>query len=1702
MTTKDIMKKSYWKVLTCLCFIMAAAVGNVWAVSENKLHRLVQKDGWYEIYSGTDLRDFAIVVNNGEDRAKARLCADIDMAGIMLADMGSEPRPYRGVFDGQGHVISNLNINRGMDRVGLFNCVGDGFTLRNVTLSKTCRINGLAFVGLVGAVVGDGSVTLSHVGNEGVVMAANQNAGGLVGCVFSGNMRCHIDNSYVSGLVKGGLESGAISGWLSVDPQLENCYSSATVSGTEGDKTFYRYSSAGRCKDCYETLGKGRQDLTTKVDASQLATGELTLRLNKQSTSQDVAWRQNLGEDRHPVLLPSHDVVLAINPNISFDASPLLHGIIINEIQAANVDQFVDPSFNYGGWVELYNPANTYVELDGVYVTDDPENPRKFLLPDFYGDIPAHGYCNIWFDHNAAEGEYGPEAYKQVDFKLDVEGGTIYFYDAKGELIASQSYPPAVARCSYARRSVDGDEWGMTSHPTPQASNAGVEFASERLAAPQVSKDGCVFDSPFSFTVDVPRGATLRYTTDCSTPTLTNGKTSTTRRFSVDAKTTIYRFCLFQDGKLPSEVVTRSFIYRDRTYNLPIISVTTDDANLFGDSLGVYVNGVNGVPGRGVGKSNINMDWERPVNFEYLLPDGTTAINQEASFHVAGGWNRHIYPQRSFKLKAAKQYELKNSFDYSFFEGKPYNKYKMLLVRNGGNDTGSGRCQDAIIQELFQSSGMYLDGQAWQPVQVLFNGGKFYAMMNLREASNKYFASSNYGYDTDEVDVMELVSGSGLTPLSGDMVAFEKLHELTTRVNEPGVYEQIKEMLDIDECANYMAAECYLGSWDWLTANNNTKVFRSRNDGRFHFVMYDVESAVDNSYVGMWNDLRNNRNIVLSFFNNLCRNEHFLRQFVDAYCLVDGSVFARERVDKMVERVKTMIAPALANEGLSPNESANRIYNIINTRGERMQCMHNYFNLGSHTNFAFSSNVPDASIMLNGVPVPTGRFEGRLYTPFELVATAPQGYRFIGWRLGGDVLKSTFFNAGSQWSYYDGGAPAGDWKQTDYAASNWKQGKTPIGYSTKRNDCVTVTQSYLSAYYFRKDVILDAKQMDDMLYLELDCTVDDGFVIYVNGVEAHRYLMPEGVVDHNTMATTYTSGDPDKVSVTLDKSLFHTGRNTLAVEVHNNILESSDIHWNASLQIVKSNSSNTSTSPKLVVNSNPDFTQVEAIFEKKAEIASTPILVNEVSAKNEIYVSDHFKKDDWFELYNQTDEDIDVAGMYLSDKASNWQKYCVPATEGVNTIVPAHGTLVVWADGREAINQLHVPFKLNNSDGSQVTISAADGSWSNTLQYREHDSSTTYGRYPDGGNASYCMTRPTIDLPNYLCTFDYDVFDVGEDMKSSTLLMALSKGWNWMSHNLSEAVPVGVFERNASLIRSQREENRTDPVTGWNGSLRYLMPALGYKLQAIVDHEVELQGDAYPVDERSQNLVTGWNWIGAPLAASTNLTLALANYKAGDGDEVVGQEGFAVFEEGEWHGSLQSFTPGAAYMFKANKSQSFLWNVLTRRTSRRKFVAPVADVPDGPWRPDMHAYPEVMTLVVRLDAADVLESTEGVIVGAFCGEECRGVAAIEGGVCFLTVYGEGGENISFRVLTNDMDEYDADQSLSFTSLALHGSMSEPYTLTINEATPVPSVALADKVVSVMYYTLDGKRLSAPSRQGITLVRTIYADGRVVTRKQL
>ena len=1076
-----------------------------------------------------------------------------------------------------------------------------------------------------------------------------------------------------------------------------------------------------------------------------------------------------------------------------YDPDADLSKLLINEIQVGNIDQYIDYSYNYGAWAEFYNPTAENIQLDGLYVSDDIIEPTKFQLPTGTGVVKAGDFKVIYFDHNSADGTFGDTAYKQVRFKLDSDGGTLYLFDTDGSLLASADYPELITRCSWARMKDGSKEWGWTGEPSPAASNNNSDFAEFRLEAPYIDTDSRLFTAPLTVHVSIPEGTTLRYTKDGTTPSYTNGSTSEDGIFEITS-TTVLRFGLFQQGMLPSQVVTRSYIYRNHDYYLPVISIATNPKNLYDGKIGVYTDGTNGVSGRNHGASNINMDWERPVNFEYITPDGEMAVNQEAEFVISGGWSRHYAPS-SFKIKGTSRYEGKKAIDYyPFFRYKPYNKFRQIMIRNGGNDNNSqahGRVRDAITQQVLMSSGFYCDCQDYQPVHVFFNG-RYLAQLNLREPNNRYHGYANYGYDDDEMDAFEY--SNGYFQMAGTKDAFNRWKNLAQRCSSQNTYEELKQLVDIDEVTNFFAAISYIGCSDWICNNNNVKGYRVLPDGKFRLTLHDQDWGWSNNNGVQLLD-GNYGNELLAIYNNMKRNSaDFQRRFIDAYCILSGSVFTKNRCLAIGDSICRLVEPALAWENKAPWTSYNEQKSGMagqTSRTTRMNSLKSAYGLGSGMAVKFSANVPRAAFLINGQPVPGAAFDGTLFAPVTLEVSAPAGYNFVGWsKTGNSTVKD--IKKGDSWNYWDQGSLDGtDWKTG--SVSNWPEGPSPLGYG--KNSIVTTinyggdsSQKY-PTYYFRKNLIIDSEP-SNIASLTLNFTADDGFVVYINGTEACRYLLPDGEITFETYATTYAPDNPDSGSFDLPVNLFRKGENIIAVEVHNNVPGSTDIYWDAEISYnVTSGTAIVSRERTLRLDTDED-TQIQAVFKPLQQeclvaAGSPPVVVNEVSAGNTVAANEYGKRNDWIELYNTTDQDIDLEGMFLTNDPAEPEKYQITkapiwgngqwsAVSGQSTIIPAHGYYIVWADKLDPLRQLHAAFKLANDEEQSVTITAADHSWSDCLTYWTHNGDESVGRYPDGGKRIYRMTRPTIHATNTLTSYSEWLCGIDENFDEETYLDAIT----------------------------------------------------------------------------------------------------------------------------------------------------------------------------------------------------------------------------------------------------------------------------------------------------------------------------------------
>ncbi len=145
--------------------------------------------------------------------AHFRQIADLDMDGYGDEEAGWLPighfrgwldfEPFTGSYDGNGHTIANLTIDRaGSENVGLFGYVDEGAVIVNVTLAGVDVRGGRSTGALVGYNA-DGSITGNHAAGR---VFGTQDIGGLVGSNIGTVERCRADVDVAgSGMSVGGL---------------------------------------------------------------------------------------------------------------------------------------------------------------------------------------------------------------------------------------------------------------------------------------------------------------------------------------------------------------------------------------------------------------------------------------------------------------------------------------------------------------------------------------------------------------------------------------------------------------------------------------------------------------------------------------------------------------------------------------------------------------------------------------------------------------------------------------------------------------------------------------------------------------------------------------------------------------------------------------------------------------------------------------------------------------------------------------------------------------------------------------------------------------------------------------------------------------------------------------------------------------------------------------------------------------------------------------------------------------------------------------------------------------------------------------------------------------------------------------------------------------------------------------------------------
>ncbi len=299
--------------------------------------------------------------------------------------------------------------------------------------------------------------------------------------------------------------------------------------------------------------------------------------------------------------------------------------------------------------------------------------------------------------------------------------------------------------------------------------------------------------------------------------------------------------------------------------------------------------------------------------------------------------------------------------------------------------------------------------------------------------------------------------------------------------------------------------------------------------------------------------------------------------------------------------------------------------------------------------------------------------------------------------------------------------------------------------------------------------------------------------------------------------------------------------------------------------------------------------------------------------------------------------------------------------------------------------------------------------------------------------------------------------------------LSLPSGFHWVSFNLADTGQSSLslsalsgFNTGDSITDQQGNTATYNAASGWSGALTTLDYKRHYSVYLSQPATLELQG--LPVSENTDiPVVSGTSWAGyipEQMIQTGRAVISLSNTTATNGDQVQGKEGFAEFLNGAWIGTLTHLTPNRGYRIIAAQAGTLNYFGIAGYGSKDGAVKSVVqkETPsfdirekamDNGWQADENDYPEVMYMTGVIEGNDVNPQTEH-IIGAFSGNECRGVAIpqlIDGKLYyFMTVYGHTDtETLIFRMIDGDTEkQYLLNNRLEFRSGKSEGSYNDPY----------------------------------------------------------
>lgn len=677
--------------------------------------------------------------------------------------------------------------------------------------------------------------------------------------------------------------------------------------------------------------------------------------------------------------------------------------------------------------------------------------------------------------------------YFQANFKLSRDGETVLLTDNTGFNIDQQDFTRMEPNHSFGRSSDGSSTWCVFTTPTPMSSNVNSTCYPGYASDPVFSLSEGFYSSSRTLSLSTSMsGAKIRYTTDGTDPT--SSSTQYNSSISINSTKTI-RVKVFKTGYLASPTFTKSYFINEDV-DLPVFTISTNPDNLWDYNTGIYATGPHADSAYPYKGANFWQNWEKPAAIEFYDKNKVKQFECNANIEIFGNYSQ-AKPQKSFEIKLSDAMGT-SSVQYPLYSGKPQlNDLDNIILRNSGTDWNVVHYRDALMERVMKNT--YSGYLAADPC-VLFLNGEYWGVYTSHENHDQHWVKNNYGLKSDEIDFL-LENSNVSTKLGSDDSFWTMVNYATGQnPNSQQYYDDMNDMLDINNFVDYMAAETYFNNGDWMGDwTNNIKMWRPKaSGGKWKYLLYDLDFGL--GYSGSVNDNRlaisrnpTSQNYASDMFDELLKNPTFKTYFINRYADLINTIYKPSSLISVSHEFEDIMAHDMVDH-FAKWSSFNGTNYSVSTWNSKINSMESFINSRPakvrdqiQSEFALQAQV---TLTLNVSPSGAGRIQistvnpqtlpwSGVYfkgNPVTITAMPNPGYSFDHWRSNtvissnnpNQVATINFTSTDQITAYFSGSsqspkitiseinyhsastADAGDWIElhnygtVDLDISNWK----------------------------------------------------------------------------------------------------------------------------------------------------------------------------------------------------------------------------------------------------------------------------------------------------------------------------------------------------------------------------------------------------------------------------------------------------------------------------------------------------------------------------------------------------------------------------------------------------------------------------------------------------------------------------------------